>query len=86
MELRRAVLHGLLHVQHERQLLILHLNGPHGLHRRDLVLRDDRADIIAVIAHVPVQQMPVGHVLMVRVHRPRVARRGERTIRRVKAR
>ena len=86
VELRRAVLHRFLHVQHERQLLIFHLNGPHGLHRRDLVLRDDRADIIAVIAHVPVQQVPVGHVLMPRIHRPRVARRGERTVRHIKAR
>ena len=85
VQLRRAGLHGLLHVEHERQLLILDLDGAHGLHGRDLVLGDDSADIVAVIAHVPVEQVPVGNVLMGRVHRPRVASCGERDIRYVEA-
>ena len=85
VQLRRAGLHGLLHVEHERQLLILDLDGAHGLHGRDLVLGDDSADIVAVIAHVPVEQVPVGNVLMGRVHRPRVAGRGERDVRHVEA-
>ena len=85
VQLRRTGLHGLLHVEHERQLLILDLDGAHGLHGRDLVLGDDSADIVTVIAHVPVEQVPVGNVLMGRVHRPRVASRGERDIRYVEA-
>ena len=55
MQLGRAGLHGLLHVEHERQLLVFDLDGAHSLHGRDLVLGDDGADIVAVIAHVPVQ-------------------------------
>ena len=85
MQLRRAVLHGLLCIQHERQLLIFHLDGANGLHRRDLIFRDDRAHIVAVVAHMPVQQIAVGDVLMSGIHRPRVARRRERDIRNVEA-
>ena len=86
MELRRAVLHGLLHVQHERQLFILHLNGPHGLHRRDFALRDDpRRHRRRNSARCQFSGYRSA-VLMVRVHRSRWPAVGERTIRRVKAR
>ena len=85
VELWGAVLHGLLCIQHERQLFIFHLDGANGLHRRDLIFRNDRAHIVAVVAHMPVQQIAVGDVLMSGVHRPRVARRRERDIRNVEA-
>ncbi len=86
VEQRRAVLHRLLHVQHEGQLLILDLQRAHALHRRDLVLRDDDGDVVAVIAHVAVQKVAVRNVLMPRVHRPGVARRRKAVLRRIKAR
>ena len=57
-------LHGLLHVQNEGQLLILHLQRPDGLSGSYLVLRDDGGDVVAVIPHVTVQQQPVRHVLV----------------------
>ena len=38
VQLGRAGLHGLLHVEHERQLLVFDLDGAHGLHGRNLVL------------------------------------------------
>ena len=34
---------------------------------------------------MPVEQMPVGHVLMARIHRPRMTRRWERMLRHVEA-
>ena len=85
MELRRAVLHGLLHVKYKGQLLIFHLQRPDALHGGHLVFRDDHCHIVAPIAHMTVQQMPVSHVLMARVHRPWMSRRRERDIRHIKA-
>ena len=68
VQLRRAGLHGLLHVEHERQFLVFDLNGAYGLHSRNLILGDNSAHIIAIIAHMLVQQVPVGNILMRRVH------------------
>ena len=85
MELRRAGLHRLLHVDDEGQLFILHLQRAHALVRRDLVLRDDHGNVVAPIADVAVQQPPVGDVLMPRIHRPRVAGGGEVDLRHVEA-
>ena len=85
MQLGRARLHGLLRVQNERQFLIFDLDGAHGLHGGDLILGDNGADIVAVIAHVLIEQMPVGNVLMRRIHRPRVAGGREREIWHVEA-
>ena len=54
LNLRRAVLHGLLHVQNEGQLLILHLQSPDRLGGGHLVLGDDHRHLVAVVADVPV--------------------------------
>ena len=77
--------HGLLRVQHEGQLLILHLQRTDALHGGDLVLRNDHGDIVAVVPHMAVQQVAVRHVLMAGVHGPGVARRGEAVLRHVEA-
>ena len=85
MDLRCVRLHRFLHVQHERQHVVLDLQSAHALHRRDLVFRDDDGDLVPIVAHVPVQQMPVGNVLMAGVHRPRVTGRREGDVRHVEA-
>ena len=85
MELGRAGLHGLLHVQHEGKLIILHLQGADALHSGHLILGDDHGDIIAVVAHMTVQQVAVSHILMAGIHGPGVARRGEAVLRHVEA-
>ena len=85
VELGGVRLHGLLHVQHEGQLLILHLQRPDALHGGHLVLRDDHRHVVPVVADVPVQEVPVRHVLVSRVHGPGVARRGEGMLRHVEA-
>ena len=60
--------------------------GSHALQRRrDLVLRDDGADVVAVVAHVAVEQKPVLYVLMPRVHAPGMAGGGKGYIRHVEA-
>ncbi|CAN4038416.1 Ribose ABC transporter permease protein, partial [Dysosmobacter welbionis] len=78
-------LHGLLHVQNEGQLLILHLQRPDGLSGSYLVLRDDGGDVVAVIPHVMVQQQPVRHVLVGGICGPGVSRCGEAVIGHVEA-
>ena len=84
VELGRVRLHGLLNVQHEGQLLVLHLQCPDALHGRHLVLRNDHGHIVAVVADMAVQQVAVRHILMTGVHGPGVARRGKGNIRYVK--
>ena len=64
VDLRRAVLHGLLYVEHEGQLVVFDLDQTRGLRGGDLVLRDHDGDVVTVIAHVDVQQTAVGDVLM----------------------
>ena len=76
-------LHGLLHIQHEGQLLVFHLQRPDALHGGHLVFCNDHRHVVAVVADVPVQQVAVRHVLMAGVHGPGVARRGERVLRHV---
>ena len=83
VELGRAGLHGLLHIQHEGQFLVFHLQRPDALHGGHLVFCDDHRHVVAIVAHVPVQQVAVRHILMAGVHGPRVARRGERMLRHV---
>ena len=85
VQLGRARLHGLLRVQHEGQLLVLHLQRADALHGGHLVLGDDHGDVVAVVADVAVQQIAVGHVLMAGVHGPGMARRGEAVLRHVEA-
>ena len=85
MQLRRAVLHRLLRVEDKGQRLIFHLERADALMRRDLVLRDDDRHVVAPVADVPVEQKPVGDILMSRVHRPRMARRRERNVRHIEA-
>ena len=85
MELRCAFLHGLLYIQHEGQLFILHLQCPHALHGSHFVLCDDHRYIVAIVAHMTIQQQTIRHVLMTGVHRPRVACRGERNVGHIKA-
>ena len=81
----RVGLHGLLHVEHKREFLIFDLQRAHALHGRDLILRNDDRDVVAVVAHMAVQKIAVGHVLMPRVHRPGMARRREAVLRHVEA-
>ena len=50
----RILFHRLLHVEHEGEFLIFDLERAHALHSRDLVLRDDGRNVIAVVAHVAV--------------------------------
>ena len=83
VELGSAGLHGLLHIQHEGQLLVFHLQRPDALHGGHLVFCDDHRHVVAIVADVPVQQVAVRHVLMAGVHGPGVARRGERVLRHV---
>ena len=64
VDLGRIRLHGLLHVQHEGQLLILHLQRPDALGGSHLIFGNDHCHLVAVIAHVAVQKQPVRHVLM----------------------
>ena len=78
-------LHGLLHIQHEGQLLILHLQRPDGLGGGNLVLRDDHRYVIAVVADMAVQQQPVRHVLVGGVRGPGMARCGKGDVGYVKA-
>ncbi|MPM74423.1 hypothetical protein SDC9_121411 [bioreactor metagenome] len=85
MQLRGAVLHRFLHIQHKGELFIFHLERADTLIRRNLILRDDHGDIVAVIAHVAIQKQPVRNVLMVRVGRPRMPGRGEGQIWHIKA-
>ena len=82
---RRAFFHGLLHVEHKRKLVVFDLERAHALHGRDLVLRDDDCDVVAVVAHVAVQEVAVCNVLMSRVHRPGVARRRKAVLRHIEA-
>ena len=86
VQLRCAVLHGFLHIQNKGVFLILHFERANALIRRDFVLCNHDRDIVAVIAHVAVEQQTIRNVLMVRVGRPRMSRGRERTIRHVKAR
>ena len=85
VELGRAVLHGLLHVEDEGQLLIFHLDGTGSLCGSDLIFRHDCRHIVAVIAHMAVEQITVGHILMGGLHRPGMARRGIGDVGNVKA-
>ena len=78
-------LHGLLGVQNEGQLLVLHLQGPDGLGGGHLVLGDDGGDVVAVVPHMAVQQQPVRHVLVGRVCGPGVSRRGKGIVGRIEA-
>ena len=78
-------LHGLLHVQNEGQLLILHLQRPDGLSGSYLVFRNDCGDIIAVIADMAVEQMTVRHVLVGGLCGPGVSRCGKAVIGHVEA-
>ena len=50
----RVGLHGLLHVEHKRKLLVFDLERAHALHGRDLILRDDDRNVVAIVAHVAV--------------------------------
>ena len=54
VNLRRVRLHRLLHIQHERQHVILDLERAHALHRGNLVFRNDDGDFISVVPHMPV--------------------------------
>ena len=54
VNLRRVRLHRLLHIQHERQHVILDLERAHALHCGDLVFRNDDGDFVSVVAHMPV--------------------------------
>ena len=85
VELWGAVLHGLLNVKHEGQLLVFHLQGADALIGGDLILGYNHGNVVAVVAHVAVKQKPVLYVLMPRVHAPGMAGGGKGYIRHVEA-
>ena len=85
VELWGAVLHGLLNVKHEGQLLVFHLQGADALIGGHLILGYNHGDVVAVVAHVAVEQKPVLNVLMPRVHAPGMAGGGKGYIRHVEA-
>ncbi len=82
---RRAGLHGLLRVEHKGQRFILHLDQAGGLGCCNLIFSHNGGHIVAVVAHMAVEQIAVGDILMGFLHRPGVTGRGERKIRHVKA-
>lgn len=84
MELGRAVLHGLLYVQHKGQRLVLHLQRPYALGRRHLVLCQHYRYLVAPVPHMTVQQQTVRHILMTGVGGPGMACRRKGDVRHVK--
>ena len=72
VELGRIGSHGLLHVQHKGEFLIVYLHQPGGLGSGHLIPGHHNGDIVAVKAHMAGQQQPVGHILMVGVRGPGV--------------
>jgi len=73
LDLRRAGRQRLRGAEDERQFLIGRLERGHPGPGRQVGLGDDDGDLVAVVAHVPVEQQPVGHVLVAGVGRPRMA-------------
>ena len=54
MDAGRVGLHGLLHVEHKLEFLIFNLQRAHALHGRDLILRNDDRNVVAIVAHMAV--------------------------------
>ena len=79
------LLHGFDGVQDEGQLLILHLHQPGRLGTGHLVFGHHRSHVVAIVAHVSVEQKPIRHVLMGLFHGPGVPGRGEGDIGHVEA-
>ena len=77
VQLRRAGLHGLLHVQHEGVFLVLHADQLERLGGGDLVLRHDGGDVVPPEAHALRQHQPIRHVLVGGVGGPGVPRGGK---------
>ena len=72
-----TILHGLDGIENEGKLLIFHLHQPGRLGAGHLVLRHHRGHVVAIVAHVPVEQKPVRHILMGFLHGPGMAGRRE---------
>ncbi len=85
VDLGATLLHGLDGIEDEGQLLVFHLDEPGRLGAGHLVLRHHRGHVVAIVAHVPVEQEPVRHILMGFLHRPGVAGRGEGDVGHVEA-
>ena len=85
VELAGPLGHGLVHVQNHRVRLVFHLDEAQGLPGRRLVVGHHDGDVVPVVADPAGQQQPVGHVLMARVERPGVPRRGKGAVRDVEA-
>ena len=75
MQQRRPVLHGFLHIQHERVFLVFHPDQPQRLRGRDLILRHDGRDVVPVEPDALCQDQAVRHILMGGVGGPGMARR-----------
>ena len=73
LDLRRTFLQRLERVENEGQLFVFDFDEPGSLRGRDLVLRDDGAHVVTVIADVLVQQLSVRGILVGRIGRPRMA-------------
>ena len=80
-----AVGHGPLRLQRHGILLVLHPDQLEGLMGGDQILRHHGGDVVPVDAHPAVEQLPVCHVLVGRLHAPGVAGGGVLDVRHVKA-
>ena len=78
-------LHRFLRVKDEGQFLVFDLDLAGSLRRRDFILRNDNSHIVAVVADMPVQDPPVGGILMGRIHGIRMSRGREVDLRHFKA-
>ena len=85
MQLRRAVFHGLLHVQHKGKLFVFYLDGSHSLRGGDFILGNNGCHIISVKPHMIREQQSVFDILMRRVRGPGMSRRREIDFRNIKA-
>ena len=83
---RYAVLHRLLRIKNKRQFVIFHPDSAGSLRGSHLVLRHNRGDVVAIIAHMTVEQPAVRYILMPGIGRPGVPRSGKLDIRHIKAR
>ena len=80
-----AAPHGLLRVQADGVLLVLHPNELEGPAGSDGVLSHHGGDVVPVVAHPGGEQLPVGDILMGLLYRPGVAGGGELDVGHVEA-
>ena len=85
MDGSRPLRHGLLRLQQDGVFLVFHLDELQGVLSGELVLRHHGGDVVAVDAHPAVEQLPVGHVLVLGIHAPGMAGGGVLNVRHIEA-